>query len=266
LYFKNCVDGEYTIPHRSTKIYIEGCSNCTFNIDGAVLTNVLEMWKGDNNHLRMGTLLKTLQLDMMKKIRLTFHKKDHFHGGAVVWNQVEECALHFNDAHKHNLVTGFEHMKKLLPDSNAVIDQFIVRFLHQDGVEKLVPERCVRLKNGFLSTEREADDWEQRNVVAREKYVDNFLKKSGLNLGKSEKQRRLPNAPCDCGSGKKYKKCCGLKKNRVGVDEVDRKSKAATESASAAAAAEAKNDDADEAEEEEAAEDGDAEEEEEAEV
>jgi len=99
--------------------------------------------------------------------------------------------------------------------------------------------------------------------VAREKYVDNFLKKSGLNLGKSEKQRRLPNAPCDCGSGKKYKKCCGLKKNRVGVDELDRKSKAATESASAtAAAAEAKNDD----EEEEAAEDGDAEEEEEAEV
>jgi len=152
----------------------------------------------------------------------------------VIWNQVDSCHFMFADAAEHNLRTGFEEMKLHLPDSSHIVDQFIVRFLKQsDGSDKLVPERCVRLKNGFLSTEREADDWDQRNDVARERYVQDFLKNSGVTINKSDTKRHLPNAPCECGSGKKYKKCCAMKKKpRTGVDEINRSDSSSSSSSS----------------------------------
>jgi uncharacterized protein YchJ len=34
---------------------------------------------------------------------------------------------------------------------------------------------------------------------------------TGLNIArKSDKVKLKPNAPCQCGSGKKQKKCCGV--------------------------------------------------------
>jgi len=80
-------------------------------------------------------------------------------------------------------------------------------------------ERCVRLKNGYLSTEREAVDWERRNEKKKDEYMQNFLKEAGIHLKKapgSDNQPK-PNEKCPCGSGKKFKRCCEGKKKVTGL-------------------------------------------------
>lgn len=105
-------------------------------------------------------------------------------------------------------------MLEKFPDSVKEIDQYIVRFVNGAFLE----ERCIRLKNGFLSTEREAADWERRNEAKKEAYVQKFLKDSGLNLNKSMEKKIPRNSPCPCGSKKKYKTCCLNKKVLTGVE------------------------------------------------
>ena len=74
--------------------------------------------------------MKTLQLDLLKgACAVNFQRADLFYGGSLVWQSVESLSLKFADAAKHNLDTGFAAMAALLPDSDAAIDQFIVRFL-----------------------------------------------------------------------------------------------------------------------------------------
>lgn len=64
------------------------------------------------------------------------------------------------------------------------------------------------MKNGFLSTEREAVEWEKRNEIKKTAYVEEFLKSAGVHLNKSKGGKKVqPNEPCSCGSGKKFKKC-----------------------------------------------------------
>jgi hypothetical protein len=132
---------------------------------------------------------------------------------------VEGIEINFASDEVDNMSTGFQHMKELFPDSSKKLDQFIVRFLdlEETGTTKLTPERCVRLKNGFLSTEREAIDWERRNEKAKEAYMRNFLKENQLRLNKSAGKKTQPNAKCPCGSGKKHKKCCMSRKEVTGL-------------------------------------------------
>ena len=71
----------------------------------------------------------------------------------------------------------------------------------------------MRLRNGHLSTEREAVDWERRNEQKRNEYVQNFLKQAGISLNRApadrSRPRVKPNQACPCGSQRKFKKCCG---------------------------------------------------------
>lgn len=85
-----------------------------------------------------------------------------------------------------------------------ITDQFIIRFL--EGV--LTTEICIRLKNGQLSTEREASKWDHNAEIAKQKYIEHFMKEGGIKFNKAPEKKVLPNAPCPCGSEKKYKKCC----------------------------------------------------------
>jgi len=215
VYIKNCVDGHYHLTMRTVKVLIESCKNTTVVLDGDVLTSTVEVWKCENFTLQANTQVKTLQLDLSKKVTLQYNKKENF--GALVWADVHDTKINFGDSKEHDIETGFEHMLKVHPDSHVQVDQFIVRFL--DG--KLTTERCVRLKNGFLSTEREAVEWEKRNETIKQAHVDEFLKNAGIQLKKSKDVKRIDrNADCPCGSGKKHKKCCANKKELTGTEEV----------------------------------------------
>jgi len=211
VYFKNCKEGNYAVTQRTTKMLIENCHDCTIDIEGDVLTRTVEVWKCENLKLNIKTAVKTLQLDLMNNTDVHFEKKDDM--GAIVWQSIEDCRITFGDCKEQNLNTGFKEMLEVHPDSNKIIDQFIIRFL--DG--KLTPERCVRLANGFLSTEREAIEWDKRNIVKRDQYVQEFLKNAGLNLNKVAGKKQGPNEPCACGSEKKYKKCCMNKQSITGL-------------------------------------------------
>jgi preprotein translocase subunit SecA len=153
---------------------------------------------------------------MSQNMDINYAQKDHF--GSVVWQDVEDMKITVDGENKHVVDTGFEQMKTKYPDSDPKVDQFIVRYVDELGDEPIT-ERCIRLQNGFLSTEREAADWEKRNTLAKEQYMENFLKEAGITLNKKKlvgpKVGR--NDACPCGSGKKYKKCCMNKKAFTGV-------------------------------------------------
>jgi len=212
VYFKNCRDSEYTINHRITKLLIEDCHNTTITINRNILTSTMEVWRCENLVLQVNDHVKTLQLDLMKGVKVHYQSKNHMQN--VIWQHVEDFELVFGDDPESSCKTGFAQMKETHPDSDIKIDQFITRFL-ENGVSH---ERGVRLKNGFLSTEREAADWDRRNEAARDRYMTNFMKEGGIHLNKADVSKKIPrNNPCPCGSKHKYKKCCEGKKEISGL-------------------------------------------------
>ena len=103
----------------------------------------------------------------------------------------------------YNLNTGLNQMLIKYPDSDKIVDQFIIRFINEDE-NQLTSERCVRLKNGHLSTEREAIEWEKRNNLIKDRYVKDFMKKAGVHLNADKNIQKLkPNDICTCGTNKK---------------------------------------------------------------
>ncbi len=217
VYFKNCTNGTYTINRRSKNVFIENCSNCTFHLNQVVLTRTAEIWHGANNTVHIASDLKTLQVDMVSGLNVLYANWKHFH--AIIHNQLENLSLTFTNSPEHNIVTGHTHMLTEFPDSN-VTDQFIIRFVN--GV--LLPERCVRLRNGHLSTEREAIEWERRNERTRTDYTQKFMKDAGIQLNRVDTAPKVGNnEPCPCGSGRKYKKCCQGKKEVQGLADSERK-------------------------------------------
>ena len=136
LYFKNCVGGTYTVDRKVKNVFVENCSECSITLNGAVLTRSAEVWHGGDLALHVNQDLRTLQVDMVAGLAVTFAHAHDFH--AIVHNQVAHLSLAFLDAPEHTLLTGAAQMLRTYPDSN-VTDQYIVRFI--EGA--LLPERCV---------------------------------------------------------------------------------------------------------------------------
>lgn len=219
VYFTHCKRGEYVIDHRTSKILIEDCEDVTITVNGKVLTACVEVWKCKNITLKINEKIKTLQADIMTGLKIVYRNKEDFQ--SIVWQDVDTIDIEFLDDSNNNLSTGFNHMLSKYPDSDIKIDQFIIRFVETLG-SGLQVERCVRLKNGFLSTEREAADWEDRNEKAKAGFMQKFLKEAGITLNKSGDKKVPPNKPCPCGSEKKYKKCCMNKKEITGLHETQK--------------------------------------------
>ena len=220
LYFKSCSGCQFTIAHRTTKVLIEDCKDCSFTFTSSILTSTLEAWKCKSVAISTNKQIRTVQLDLNHTLTYTLPSLAEL--GTIVWNSVELLTLNFTDEPQHNLTTGFAHMLPTHPDSNLITDQFILRphTTPDDPTPTLLHERCIRLKNGFLSTEREAVEWDRKNELLKERFMANFLKDSGLTINKkkSEGKKLSPNDPCECNSGKKYKKCCFNKKVLSGVE------------------------------------------------
>jgi hypothetical protein len=211
LIIKDCNDIKVLVERRTTKILVQNCENISLTLNHKLLTNTLECWRGSNVTLNINVQLKTMQLDLLQNVEVNFLKAEDF--GSLIWNSIEDTKITFADHPSFNTTTGLAERKTVLPDSTEV-DQFIVRIV--EG--RLLNERCVRLKNGFLSTEREAVDWEKRNDLARERYMSKFMKEAGIALNRDEnKNEQAPNSKCNCGSGKKYKVCCKGKRVVTGI-------------------------------------------------
>jgi len=208
LYFKGCKDCEYTIDSKCVKVLIESCVNTKIHFNGAVTTSVVELWKSEDMTVWIGSKIQTFQVDMSNKVSLNFSRRDHIH--SVVWAGVHDLAISIPNGAggRETLNTGFPQMQQTFPDIKEDYDQFIVRIL--EG--KLVSEQVVRLENGFPTTEREAkefDEREARNKKAADRHIKKLVKAVEIKHSTTKKVGR--NDPCTCGSGQKYKKCCGGK-------------------------------------------------------
>jgi len=208
LYIKSCEDCEYIVEGKCTKIYIEGCKNTTVTLKGLIITSVVEVWKCDSFNLNVHTKIGTLQVDLCKGSNIVYASKDYY--DRLVWAGVHDFSLSFADSPEYFTKEGFPEMQQKYTDLNENIDQFIIRLL--DG--KLETEQIVCLANGYPTTEREAkafDEEAKKNAESTEAYVRKLVdaKSSKLGLKRLQKPKVPRNSPCTCGSGKKYKVCCG---------------------------------------------------------
>jgi len=208
--FKNCKDSNYTIDAYHTKLVIDNCSNCTFIINGKVVSAVAELYKCEKIVLKLNVAVKTLQIDKCTDVEATFKANEMFH--SIVWAGTRQLKLSVpHEDSPLTLTTGLDVFKEKHPDRefNEDIDQFITRIVE----EKLLTEKLIRLANGFPTTQREKDAFEYR----QSKNIDAFAKNAGIKFYRTEiKGEKAPprNKPCPCGSGKKYKVCCGAPKKK----------------------------------------------------
>ena len=149
-------------------------------------------------------------MDLTKQIRVTYSTQADFN--RVVWSATESMDLSFLDLPEHRLLTGSSVMAAANPQLDPTSDQFIVRLIpHRvTGAIQLLNELIVRLDNGFPTTEREARQFEERQEANLQQLAREILGKD-VRLGKKKDvgPKVKPNEPCKCGSGKKFKKCCG---------------------------------------------------------
>jgi len=214
VYFKNCKDGTYTIADKCVKVFAESCTNLKVTVEGQLYTETVEFWNCENVILNCATSIKTLQLDQIKGVDVTFEDKNNF--DRIIWAGLEDFKLTVgNLTHSSSL----EDVKQEFPNVRADIDQFIVRIINN----KLLQEKIIRLSNGYPTTQRESeafDEKKEKNDKAYENYVRQLMNQKSSKIAGSlsklqqEKPKKIGrNSPCICGSGKKYKKCCENKKN-----------------------------------------------------
>ncbi|HSW39720.1 MAG TPA: SEC-C metal-binding domain-containing protein [Acidobacteriota bacterium] len=105
---------------------------------------------------------------------------------------------------------GLKQLKDLISSPQAKMASDFLLFCREKGVEinegKINAARTGELQDEWKSTPREAFDGRTPDEMLAEN--------PGLMPGKVETVRREEprvgrNDPCPCGSGKKYKKCCG---------------------------------------------------------
>ena len=66
-------------------------------------------------------------------------------------------------------------------------------------------EKIIRLKNGYPTTKAEDDEFQRKH----EQTLTVMADRMGITIHKKGDRLKIkPNAPCPCGSKKKYKKCC----------------------------------------------------------
>jgi hypothetical protein len=208
LYIKGCEDTEIEFNAKCTKIMIEQCRRCKFNLKGRILTNIVEIWKCADVGANISADIRTLQLDICRNLTLSFASRDHVNN--VIWAGVYNMSISFVDEpDTPAFVSGFDQMKVQYTDLNPIHDQFIVRIINKE----IVSEQVVRLANGYPTTEREAqafDNQKEQNEKNAEEFIKKRLADAGISLGrkKTDEPKVKPNEKCKCGSGKKAKKCC----------------------------------------------------------
>lgn len=68
--------------------------------------------------------------------------------------------------------SGLTMTKERNPLVDPTLDQFVMHFVD----DKLIQEPIIRLKNGYPSTKRQAQEWDERNERNKAAYVEQFLK------------------------------------------------------------------------------------------
>lgn len=198
--FANCVDCNYTVNALCTKIFVQGCQNCTFTFNGKIVTHMVEIYKAQALRCFFNIKTGTLQLDMSRDLHLEFAKREHFHD--IIWAGCHAMRVAFTDT-AESMLTGFHEMSEEYADLVEERSQFKLHYFQG----KIINEKVIRLENGFPTTKREKDAFDAKQELAMKALAQQW----GITIPR--KKRDEPkvgrNDSCPCGSGRKYKKCCG---------------------------------------------------------
>jgi len=199
LYWKGNKNCTFSVSRSvsSVKVFIQECDDCIFNLEGKVLTGVVELWKCNNIVVNVGIDIGTFQVDISNNITLSYEHKNFL--DSLVQAGVDKLIIQFKDSEADNFVTGVTVLKQQYNDYDE-IDQFITRWIKNE----LLTERLVRIEGGFPTTDRELEFNEQ--------------KKQEESLGETEKKNEQEEM--DVESLSNLKKLEGNKAFTVGNYEI----------------------------------------------
>jgi len=191
LYWKGCRNSKYKVVQNVNlvKVLIEDCHDCVIDLNGLIITSVVEIWRCNNCTINCDTEIFTLQADLCNNLTLTYAHKMQL--GSVVQAGIHGLRINFKDYEELSFDSGYEILRldpqfaNHDPPINDKTDQFITRFVNGD----LLTELILRDSNGFHTTEREKDQFEEqkeKNDKATEEQIRKMLKLAGPAVGINE--------------------------------------------------------------------------------
>ena len=227
LVFTGCDGCTFTVASQCVKVFIEKCTNCTFKLDGRIVTAVVEIDRCEQCNVLVGTPVGTLQVEQCKRMNVVFAQKALMIG-YIIW---AGCFTLRVQVGEDLMRCDFELTKGFDPTVNVERTQFKI---HYNTLGKLVCDKIIRLKNGFPTTKMEDDEFQRKHEQTLKVMADRM----GITIHKKGEGKKVkPNEKCPCGSGKKYKKCC--KHGRVDTNATVADPAAVAAAAEVRAAAEA---------------------------
>lgn len=219
LLFKGCEGCTYTIDSYCTKVLIQGCRDCQFSFGSKIITGCIEVWDCAKCTIRTADKIGTLQVDGCNEMNFVYAQRELY--GQMIWADSQRLYVGFDDDPAVKIDTGSD--KVTVPattEAGARAEQYTVRFIKDSrtGKDEIKCERLIRLANGFPTTMREKNEFDRR----QRENVAKLAKEAGITIGRGKlntitdgstevaEQRIGRNDPCTCGSGKKFKKCCGV--------------------------------------------------------
>ena len=185
-----------------TKIFVEECTQTILTINAKVVTQTVELNRVNKFQLLTTTSIGTLRVEQSSHVNCVYASRDLF-TGYLLW---AGCFLLRIQVGSDDLLRcDFNIIAKMDATAHIERTQFKVSYV----ADKMVCEKVIRLKNGFPTTRREDAAYEKKRAAD----VDLIAKRMGISIKRDKKKigaRIKPNAKCPCGSGMKYKKCCGV--------------------------------------------------------
>jgi len=189
IFFKNCTNCNFTVPFVTTKIIIEGCDSCTFDVKGTVITNYLEVINSKNITVNVNTPIYTTTADKSNNIKFSFSKKKFLQ--MVIVSQCELVKIDAKGVQSELVSKPIETTTTTSNTTDSTANtsivpskptndmsfesQYITRWI--DG--KLLTELVLRECEGFVTTEREKklnDAAAARTAARMEQYYQNAFK------------------------------------------------------------------------------------------
>jgi hypothetical protein len=200
--FTDCKASTFRVTSHCVKIFIERCHGCTFRFEGRIITSTIEVDRCEECNVLCSTKVGTLQCEQSKRMNLVYAAKELLGKGWIVW---AGCFMLRVQVGEDLMRCDFGLTKSVDSTVNVERTQFKISY---DSLGKLVCDKIIRLANGYPTTRAEDEEHTRR----KEEKLKMMADRMGITIHrKGGKIKVKPNAPCPCGSGKKFKKCCGGK-------------------------------------------------------
>jgi len=152
VHIRSCRDCVFTLPADAVlaKLFIEGCTRCTFDLRGRLITGHAEVWSCSDCAIAADAPLPTLQVDLCSALRVRYASRACL--GAVVHAGARSLALAVAACDAHP-----EALEILLggDESDVIAVAGDVQFITRLVGGALLTERVIRDATDYPTTARE---------------------------------------------------------------------------------------------------------------